>query len=277
MGEFFTVSSKYAFFSLNDGVHGEELWRTDGTEQGTVLLKDIYAGGRSSNISSAAVLDDKLFFRAENSDYGSEPWISDGSAEGTSLIKDIVAGRSNSSPFNFTKAAGKKFFTAASPLNSSYSNLYSTDGTSEGTVHLGDQNIAQLISFKEQLYFSNWKDNKIKSTLGAFGDIKTVAETSGNDPEFLLATDTVLFFKIYNNTIGLELWRINGTQEGTYLIADINPGSNSSGPIHAFSFKGEVYFLADDGTHRTEICKIVQPSKLLSGKIYIDLNKDGNL
>jgi ELWxxDGT repeat protein len=31
------------FFTANDGVNGYELWKSDGTSSGTVLVKDVYS------------------------------------------------------------------------------------------------------------------------------------------------------------------------------------------------------------------------------------------
>ena len=34
----------YIYFSANDGIHGQELWKSNGTQLSTVLVKDIYPG-----------------------------------------------------------------------------------------------------------------------------------------------------------------------------------------------------------------------------------------
>jgi len=43
---------QYLFFSANDKISGFELWKTDGTEAGTVMVKDINPGPQSSAIGA---------------------------------------------------------------------------------------------------------------------------------------------------------------------------------------------------------------------------------
>ena len=81
------------FFTAGDGAHGPELWKSDGTEAGTVLVKDIHPGaGGYSSPSSLTGVGGTLFFAADDGTHGSELWKSDGTEAGTVLVKDINAG-----------------------------------------------------------------------------------------------------------------------------------------------------------------------------------------
>lgn len=88
---------------------GTELWKTDGTSQGTELVKDINdtaAGAGSEPFPLAFMyqvpptvngeLGSKYLFIANDGSSGLEPWVSDGSATGTVILKDISAGAGSS-------------------------------------------------------------------------------------------------------------------------------------------------------------------------------------
>ena len=82
------------FFTARDGIHGPEVWKSDGTEAGTVLVKDIHPGASSGYYgpSSLTGLGGALFFAADDGIRGSELWKSNGTEAGTVLVKDINAG-----------------------------------------------------------------------------------------------------------------------------------------------------------------------------------------
>ncbi len=64
----FQVYKDRLFFSADNGVNGDELWMSDGTAAGTVLLRDVNDDGSSPGLSSdpdnLIVANDILFFRA---------------------------------------------------------------------------------------------------------------------------------------------------------------------------------------------------------------------
>ena len=80
------------YFVADDGVHGNELWRTDGTEGGTSIVKDINPGGNSSFISELIVFNGILLFPAGDTEHGMELWKSNGTEAGTVLVADIFPG-----------------------------------------------------------------------------------------------------------------------------------------------------------------------------------------
>ena len=52
---------------------------------------------------------------------------------------------------------------------------------------------------------------------------------------------------------GVELWRSDGTDTGTYLVADIWPGMSGSIPTSFVAVYGKVFFSANDGAHGSEL------------------------
>src|SRR3954464_13505665 len=75
------------FFSASDGIHGSELWRSDGTKGGTRLVADLCSGSCASLPHNLTVAGGLVFFTADDGLHGRELWKSDGTAAGTVLVK----------------------------------------------------------------------------------------------------------------------------------------------------------------------------------------------
>jgi ELWxxDGT repeat protein len=74
------------YFSANDGTNGSELWKSDGTSNGTVMVKDIRAGAASSNPILFTSFKNMLFF-ASTDDFGTNQlYSSNGTSAGTTRI-----------------------------------------------------------------------------------------------------------------------------------------------------------------------------------------------
>ncbi|MGB3756385.1 MAG: ELWxxDGT repeat protein [Rivularia sp. (in: cyanobacteria)] len=146
------------YFVADDGSNGNELWKSDGTESGTVLVKDIIPGSGSSNLDNLTNVNGTLFFTVNDGSNGTELWKSDGTESGTSLVKDInPAGNSN--PANLTNIDDVLYFTAEDGSNGR--ELWKSDGTAKGTVLVGDINPGSASSspgdltiFNGELYFN---------------------------------------------------------------------------------------------------------------------------
>lgn len=74
------------FFAANDGVHGTELWKTDGTATGTKMVKNIRPYGKSSSPADLVNVNGELFFTAADGVHGRQLWKSDGTKAGTVMV-----------------------------------------------------------------------------------------------------------------------------------------------------------------------------------------------
>jgi ELWxxDGT repeat protein len=106
------------YFTSDDGARGRELWKSDGTPDGTVLVRffplrsDAYF-----TLKSLAAVDGTLFFSEGDAVHAQELWRSDGTESGTVLVQDLALGPFFSgSPEQMTLAGSRMFFTANDPV-----------------------------------------------------------------------------------------------------------------------------------------------------------------
>ena len=254
------------YFQANDGVHGTEIWKSDGTEAGTILLKDIFPGVIPSGINAGTpfsgnpdnftLVNGVVYFAASGGEETHEVWKTDGTIAGTVLVKDIYSGIQGYVLTNFVNLNGTLILTVYG--GASGNELWKSDGTSAGTTFIkaipGDNFNNHPTVMNGALYFL--EGNGLWKSDGTIAGTFLLKEKGGSfafSPELLMAINNQLFFTGNDDANGLELWKSDGTTAGTVLLKDINPGSNSS-DINAFSKVGsKLMFSANDGINGNEI------------------------
>lgn len=258
--DFLKVGGK-VYFSADDGVHGRELWRTDGTPGGTRLVADIAPGLASSSPGPFVVDGSWILFAADDGAHGRELWKTDGTRSGTRLVEDIAEGSTSSSPELLLRVSNNQtFFTADDGIHGR--ELWKTDGTRSGTrivedIRQGNQgsDIQSLVAAGSRLYFTAndglhgtepWVSQGSAKNTRMVEDIRPGAE--GSAPRDLTALGKKLIFTADNGTHGREPWRSDGTPGGTRLLKDISPGAapGYAPPAMLTEANGQVFFYADD-------------------------------
>ena len=212
------------YFAATHQNTGTELWRTDGTEAGTFMVKDINPGVGSTDLGNLTNVDGTLFFVARANTGYYELYKSDGTAGGTTPIGQIMT-YYGGADFRLTAVGSTLYFVARSfgggPQNTTGDELWKTDGTAAGTSMVYDSpgynglDPQHLVDVGGTLYFSGW------SGQGTSQDI------------------------------GRELWKSDGTAAGTALVKDLFAGFQSSDPKRFTAVGGTVFFTALDASGET--------------------------
>ncbi len=215
------------YFLASDGVNGMELWKSDGTKNGTQLIKVIDDTSTlfNYNFSELTVANGALYFIHSN-----ELWKTDGTTNGTVLVKDFQG--SGSSIWDIMPAANTIYLIA----NASYETaIWETNGTDAGTTFIANlpnpdpQNYSmtnfKVIAFNDDLYFYYYlfETGNISDNIGSYfykldrstSSLITLQEWIG-DPEvnvfnLYVVNDKIIF---YESTLD-QLWESDGTAAGT--------------------------------------------------------------
>ena len=160
-----------------------------------------------------------LIFRKCHNDTGCEPWRSDGTPEGTGMLLDLEPGPARSDVQVLGHTSEAVFFTASTVGGGT--ELWRTDGTPAGTV---------AVSPVPTVGSVDYDDDVLRPAVGALGE--------------------TFFFAGCTGAIGCELWKSDGTAQGTGLVHDITPNwpSASASPGSLVDVGGTLYFTAFDPT-----------------------------
>jgi ELWxxDGT repeat protein len=224
------------FFTANSTTAGQELWKSDGTAAGTALVKTFSPGW----IENLTPVQGTLFFSANDGTHATELWRSDGTATGTTLVKDINPGGSylnqdgGSYPKGLTVVNETLFFSASDGTNGT--ELWKSDGTATGTTLVKD------------IYPGGYW---VPGGSYYYGYYYTFVPNSSS-PGNLTNANGMLYFTATDGQSGGELWQSDGTEDGTVLVSDINPGSASSSPRNLTNVNDTLYFTASESAHGEE-------------------------
>ena len=261
-----TSTGTYLLFDVKTTAEGRELWRSDGTSGGTILLKDINPGVLSSNPGKFyPYKTNQVYFVATDAAHGEEIWTTDGSTGGTVLLKDINPGPDSSTYIPVLIAPGFKFESA----------VFSS-------FHL----------FNNHLFFM--------ANDGVHGNAIWVTDGTTTNTSLLkvLSTDTVLnsffvldainlpgkfIFPFSNLKDRYELWQSDGTPAGTVLFKSYPINANKNFPFIYLNYSIDLvartityplfngnFFFSASGTEGNELW--MSDGTLAGTKIVKDIN-----
>lgn len=184
---------------------GQGLYRSDGTEEGTVLVRSLPTAP-----AFLTAIGSRLFFVAPDEGRGDELWVSDGTAAGTRLLTHFAAPRpfpdpdhSSAIPVFFQDIDGILHFLADDVTGGL--DLWRSDGTEAGTRRVT-----------------------------AFGNARPFA--AGFDERQIVKLGSRLLFIATDGLTGFRLWTNGGTPETTAQVTGCPGGPCPTVESHVDSF-----------------------------------------
>lgn len=270
------------------------LWISDGTEEGTELLKDCevyHPGSNNANDGDQHFIrvGRKVFFKADSKDqeFGEELWVTDGTEKGTFMLLDInktvvneLTGATAGSQIDYgTNFYNEKIFFAAFSDEYGYE-PWASDGTVEGTYMIKDMNPGENAQgvpngagiftprvYNNEVYFRGYYPPygiELVATDMTEGHVRFIADLNTNPtpngtangfPDLFCEYDGVLFMKAQTGldkestdpiNYGLELFYTDGTEAGTKMQSDLNPGVGVNAAWEGTVVSGSMFFRAQD-------------------------------
>ncbi len=230
----FMAAESQTFFIAGDSVHGQELWRTEGTPGSTRLVTDLCPGLCGSFARPLATFGDQLYFATLG-----QLWKTDGTDQGTVFIAQPGATLQRNAIHSGVMLGDKLLFVA--PHDELGRALWTSDGTAEGTVDIpisfdSVSGPVNLTVIGNQAYFStvgSFGDSRLWRTDGTANGTTTVKQLCDScyvHPSSTTVLGNRLFFVASDGTHGQEPWISDGTSDGTHMLADLVPGAGSSYP-----------------------------------------------
>lgn len=248
------------------------LWKSDGTPEGTVLLKDSLLDFFDLR-SNLIYFKDRLYFYASDETYGSELWVSEGNENSTQLFKDIKPGKTGSGANWLTIHSDSLFYFVAD--DSTFGNeIWVSDGTEQGT-HLAfdlnpgiqdgilPNNINTLVSAGGKIYLIGSVGDSIGTELYVYDekskDIHLVHDFCDNflnihsGATLMKYNDSLFFVNAFSNDFIYKFWRGNGNDNSLVQAKFKDKDSSENFFYNAINLRGKTLYVVYQRTNGTEL------------------------
>lgn len=250
------------FFNVLDD-QDVKVFVTDGTAAGTIQLKTVFKA------VSFGVFENHVYFSFVNGTNGVELWNTDGTVAGTTMVA-ILGGDVNPAS-NFTVVANKLYFASGNSASPTAKQIYSIEAGSQTPVLLSPDlyGVQELTEYNGRLVFSASDtptdpnqhlepyitDCVVGGTTAPVCGLKDINPgATGSSPNSYFEAYGKLYFSANDGTHGNEVWSTDGTESGTQLLMDINPGiGDAMYSLNAGKTDGILLFAANDGVHGIEV------------------------
>ncbi|HEX5151472.1 MAG TPA: ELWxxDGT repeat protein [Parafilimonas sp.] len=229
------------YFVVTDGSYANQLWKSDGTVQGTVLVKDINTDMYGDDIHNLTQSGNLLYFSANTSTYGYELWRTDGTNAGTFMIKDTKSSSPNTNIYFVTPLNNKVYYVQR---DGTTNKLWVSDGSNEGTLEIKNPQNANI-----EIYSSYHRSRTFT------------------------IIDSTIFFSANTPAIGTDLWKYNTAgKKGIELVKNIDVGYTGVSSFNQLiaSIKGVVFFMYKDSANVYHLYKT--RGSTLSTQLVRDFN-----
>lgn len=261
-GPFASLGSNGYFPNVN------QLWKTDGTAEGTGPVDPAFPGGRNAYVWSIIRANDQVLFTAFDPKYGRQLFATDGTAEGTQRLTNAVL-TSNGSGARGIAATEDRLFYNASSLGPK---IFSSDGSAEDTFPLWNLDVIDpwendvdapfgvtpVRTTDSLAFFVSQDEEHGKSLNVSDGSAPTYTRLLTMEQEQYVAMDYTSDQHLFFHFTGQSLsgpWISDGTIAGTHALEGF-PDQGFDRATNYLTFRGATYFVAtfiDGQSERSEL------------------------
>ena len=242
-----------------------DLWKTNGTSNGTVKLFSIPYHGQYINNNTPAkffgkVFQNKFYFYGNDGTLGGYVlYVTDGTISGTVLLKNssnqnikapgVQIVFYNDENYIYFPGKGKKELAPGFFIDWDF--YFASQGTNASTKAINEIGNIPAISYVYKTTDGLIVNTGINSF--KFNGYQSPTATSFTTSQLNLLSvgfshKSKVWFAAAEGTVNEELWASDGTQNGTKRFADIIAGSGSSGPKGFFSINNDLFVFAKFGS-----------------------------